>query len=205
MKKNKIFTCVGFSFFIAGFMGCSSFGGFSVPGETEIIERNIVAEYMNIANAYEDLKKYDKALEYYQLALDSDKKNKIDNSVLYSMGRCYVLQKNWSSAKKIYSQLLLVDEDNTNLKISLAYIDAMSGNLEDACVQYKKLSEENPSDASLIKNYISVLMAADKLDEAENQLGILKEKFPTDSSIKSLQENIVKKRIGELTSDEKKN
>ena len=63
----------------------------------------------------------------------------------------------------------------------------MSGNLDEAMVQYQALVEQYPTDDSLLKNYIAVLMAGGKYELAETQFYILKERFPDDSSLTELQ------------------
>ncbi|MBR0476777.1 MAG: tetratricopeptide repeat protein, partial [Treponema sp.] len=91
---------------------------------------------------------------------------------------------------KIYKQLLQKDKNNKNLKISVAYVTAMSGNLKEASGLYEKLVKDNPTDSSILKNYIAVLMALDRYKEAEVQFNSLKENFPDDESITSIQVKI---------------
>ena len=66
----------------------------------------------------------------------------------------------------------------------------MSGNLKEASGLYEKLVKDNPTDSSILKNYIAVLMALDRYKEAEVQFNSLKENFPDDESITSIQVKI---------------
>ena len=50
--------------------GCQTSNAFKVPGESSIITKNIASEYFTIAEGYADLKKYDKAAEYYKYAMN---------------------------------------------------------------------------------------------------------------------------------------
>lgn len=193
MRRFAWLYSVTFAFalvFFLGITGCSSNGTFAIPGEGEVIQKNLLTEYLNIARAYDDLKKYDKAVEYYEKALSVDKKGEFSNSILYSIGRCHAVSGKWSEALDVYESLLEKDSGNTNLKISIAYVYAMSGDLDKACSSYSEISKENPTDISLLKNYISVLLAADKTEEAKAQLSLLVERFPGDSSIKELEKKI---------------
>ena len=82
------------------------------------------------------------------------------------------------------------DKDNKNLKVSVAYVTAMSGNLKEASALYEALVKDNPTDSSVLKNYISVLMALNKYEEAQAQFNLLKETFPDDESIAAIQAKI---------------
>ncbi len=207
MKKkfSKILAAIFVSsiFFLPGMSSCSSSGGLSIPGESSVVLKNIVTEYMTIAKAYDDLKKYDKAVEYYQMAINADSENTLGNSAYYNIGHCYAMAGDWKNARTVYEELLKKDGGNTNLKISLAYIDAMSGNLDSACLRYAELCEKNPTDAALLKNYISVLIAAEKKDEAKNGLELLKKNFPDDSSIKDIEKLLVEPENVESEAAEK--
>ena len=188
MKSRTL--AIAASFFLASstvlLHSCSSFGGMSVPGESDVIIRNIVTEYMNIAKAYDDLKKYDRAVEYYHMAIRVDVNGTLGNSAHYRIAHCYAMARDWKNARKVYAELLKSDADNTNVKISIAYLDAMSGDLETACSEYSELCRENPTDAALLKNYISVLVAAKRVDESQEAFALLNEKFPDDTSLKEI-------------------
>ena len=59
----------------------------------------------------------------------------------------------------------------------------MKGDLKAAEEQYSSLIEENPTDSSLQKNYISVLLADGKKELAVKQFAVYKERFPDDKAI----------------------
>ncbi len=202
--KTRTAIFVSLTVFFLAMSSCSSSGGLSIPGESSVVLKNIVTEYMTIAKAYDDLKKYDKAVEYYQMAINADSENTLGNSAYYNIGHCYAMAGDWKNARTVYEELLKKDEDNTNLKISLAYIDAMSGNLESSCTRYAELCEKNPTDAALLKNYISVLIAAEKKDEAKNSLELLKKNFPDDSSIKEIEKLLEEAQNADSGAEEKK-
>ena len=202
--KTRTAIFVSLTVFFLAMSSCSSSGGLSIPGESSVVLKNIVTEYMTIAKAYDDLKKYDKAVEYYQMAINADSENTLGNSAYYNIGHCYAMAGDWKNARTVYEELLKKDEDNTNLKISLAYIDAMSGNLESSCARYAELCEKNPTDAALLKNYISVLIAAEKKDEAKNSLELLKKNFPDDSSIKEIEKLLEEAQNADSVAEEKK-
>ncbi|MBR6153774.1 MAG: tetratricopeptide repeat protein [Treponema sp.] len=182
--RNKLTFLLYFTIFALLFLffSCSTVDKV-IPGKDEAADKSITAEYIKIAEAYEQLKDYPKAISYYEQAMKSKAGAELGDSAYYNIGRCYALAKDWNHAEEIYKNLLEKDPDNTNLKSSLAYINAMKGDLKTAAEQYSALVQENPTDSSLLKNLISVLLADNKKAEAEKQFGIFKVKFPDDSAV----------------------
>ncbi|MFA6855682.1 MAG: tetratricopeptide repeat protein [Treponema sp.] len=185
MKKASIAA-----FIIAGviFFSCNSTTGhLTVPGENHLIRESISAEYLAIADAYVDLEKYDKAVTYYLLAM---KDKKLYWSVYYKLGRTYALAKDWNDAEDVYDKLLQRDPENVNLKLSRAYIKAMSGDLDDAMMIYKSLMKDEPDNEEIVVNYIAILLSQGRAELAEAQLDVLKEKFPDNKSISDFSKKI---------------
>lgn len=182
--RNKLTFLLYFTIFALLFLffSCSTVDKI-IPGKDEAVDKSVTAEYLKIAEAYEKLKDYPKAIYYYEEAMNSKAGTELGDSVYYNIGRCYALAKDWNHAAEIYKNLLEKDPDNTNLKSSLAYISAMKGDLKAAEEQYSSLIEENPTDSSLQKNYISVLLADEKKELAVKQFAVYKERFPDDKAI----------------------
>lgn len=169
------------------FFSCSGTAHLPVPGEKNAVESNISVEYYSIASSYEELKNYKKAIDYYNLA---KKNKKMRASSEYKIARCYALLKDWDNAQAGFEKILKKDPSNTNIKISLAYIMAMRGDLEASSQLYSTLVSENLTDVSILKNYISVLCARGMFDEANVQLAVLKEKFPDDADISGIEKKL---------------
>lgn len=169
------------------FFSCSGTAHLPVPGEKNAVESNISVEYYSIASSYEELKNYKKAIDYYNLA---KKNKKMRVSSEYKIARCYALLKDWDNAQAGFEKILKKDPSNTNIKISLAYIMAMRGDLEASSQLYSTLVSENLTDVSILKNYISVLCARGMFDEANVQLAVLKEKFPDDADISGIEKKL---------------
>jgi len=166
---------------------CSTNTHFPIPGGNDVTKNKISIEYLAIADAYADLGKYDKASDYYQLAMND---KKLYWSAYYKLGRTYALAKRWSDAAAVYEKLLERDPSNVSLKLSQAYIEAMSGNLDDALIIYKKLLEEYPDNETIPVNYIIVLLSQGRAELAEEQLELVKQKFPDNKSIADLSRKI---------------
>jgi tetratricopeptide (TPR) repeat protein len=141
--------------------GCAS--AHIIPGEREKILKNVAGEYFSIAGAYANLKQYDKALEYYQLA--SRDKNYY-TAAQYESARMNALLSRWNDAEKIYAELLKTDPRNRDIAVSLAYVKAMSRDLTGAESLYRELLVQNEYDQQVHENYIRVLAAQKKRSEA---------------------------------------
>ena len=148
---------------------------FPIPGQRESAVKNIYIEYMNLADAYYELEKYDKAVSYYKAAMEN---KDIYWTAYYKLARCYVYQSKWDTAQTSYETLLKRDPKNNSLKSSLAYIYAMNGNVEKSTAMYEELIESNPDQSEYLENYICVLLGAEKKEEAEASYKDLCEKFP---------------------------
>ncbi|MCK9169017.1 MAG: tetratricopeptide repeat protein [Treponema sp.] len=191
MKKTSITAFVSTAVVIiiaATSFSCSSTTAhLAVPGEDFILRERISSEYLAIADAYVDLEKYDKAVTYYRLAM---KDKKLYWTVYYKLGRTYALAKDWKDAEDVYDEMIERDPKNVNLKLSRAYIKAMSGDLDDAMMIYKSLMEEEPDNEEIIVNYIAILLSQGRAELAETQLDVLKEKFPDNKSISDFSKKI---------------
>ena len=185
-KINKIFLALILS---TSIFSCKTLN-VPIPGEGEVVQQNLAAEYAHIAESYEKLKNYDSAVKYYQMSIDAGGNS---SGLTYKMARCYALAQDWENARKMYAELLTLDPDNLNIKLSIAYIDAMSGDFEKALEEYRQLSEENPTDFSILKNYILVLMADGKYELAEQQFFLFKERFPDNSSTSEIETKMKEK------------
>jgi tetratricopeptide (TPR) repeat protein len=181
--------------FVLCFTGCLT--GL-VPGENGKILQNLASEYYGIGQGYAELKKYDKAIEYYKLARRNAEFRKPAD---YQLARMYALSSKWADAEKAFKDLLRLDPDNTDLSASLAYISAQSGKLEEAEETYKTLVEKNPQNEQLLENYIRTLKANDKADDAAALLAVFTELFPDSKSLDSLKELIDDKATASETGE----
>ena len=126
------------------------------------------------------IKKYDKATEYYKLAI----RNKdLYLTAYYKLARSYALAKDWENAMKAYEYLLSLDKDNSMLKTSIAYITVMRGDVDSGILQYRDLLEKNPYDENLLESFVALLINVGRGEDAEESFFALKEKFPDNKQI----------------------
>ncbi len=186
-KKNrfrivKIFAGI----FFACLCGCETTRIY-VPGEKKVVIENIYGEYYAIADEYFKIKNYSKAAEFYMKAASSES---LHNAAFFNAARSFALAKNWDDAKKIYLEIETADGENFEVKQSLAYIYAMSGDFEKSEEMYKYLLETQPDLSEALVNYTIILLTQEKYEDAKMNLDLLKEKFPDDEKIKTIQEKI---------------
>ena len=171
------------------FISCSSNKfAFPIPGENATAITNIYAEYLNIADIYFSLEKFDKAETYYKAAMGN---KDIYWHAFYKLAKCYAYQSKWGDAQAAYETMLKRDPENISLQSSIAYIYAMNGNTEKSINMYCELLEKSPDQSELLENYICVLLAADKKEEAGEQYNLLKEKFPESKRLEELGKHFV--------------
>lgn len=196
--KNRIFFLV--LFVIVLFSSCQSQNNITVPGEKQLILKNIYSEYFSIAESYMDLKKYDKAIIYYKKAMQN---KSLKNAVDYKLARCYALNKNYSESQKIFEELLKKDPENKDLKLSLAYVLAMKGEVQKSLDLYLELETLFPDDSTIIENQISLYLFKEDLENSKQKVSLLKEKFTDNKNIASFEEKI--KQLEEKLSKSEEN
>lgn len=191
MKLKKSFSVNLFiSILLIIFSSCTTTSSdILVPGEGKAKNNKIYEEYLNIADTYYSLEKYDDAISYYKKAMNN--KN-LYWGAYYKLAKCYVVINNWTEALPMYNTLLNRDPDNNSIKASVAYIYCMQGNLEKAEEIYSYLIETQTENQQYLENYIAVLIS-DKNNYSNNKELIekyflqLKENYPDSKNIQLLQ------------------
>lgn len=99
---------------------------------------------LGIASAYQGLNQNDKAIEFYQKALQSSPNN---SDIAYSIGALYANSENYTEAKKYFQKALQLNSSNTNAKEALLDMNEVisQNNVQDAV----KLFEEQKYNEAL--------------------------------------------------------
>lgn len=182
MKKYSAFVFTFICLIAFVFISCESTGVLKAG-----VREKLSAEYFDIARNYEDLKKYEKAIEYYGYAsLDDEYKNLCE----FRMARCYALVKDWDNSAALYEKLLLLDEENVALSLSLGYVYANGGKFDESIGIYEKLLASHENDVEIYKNYLSVLVVKGDLEKAKEVFPVMKEKFPDEKSLSTFRSKI---------------
>jgi tetratricopeptide (TPR) repeat protein len=181
LRRRVLSGCLAFLLCL-GFSGCATS---LIPGENAKILQHLAASYYDIAQKYAELKTYDKAIANYTLAArDKD----FRKPAQYQLARMYALSSKWMEAERAFEALLKQDPDNITLKSSLAYVYAQVGKLDEAETMYVSLLEKDPQHEQLQENYIRVLHANKKPEDAAAQLEVFVGQFPDSKALEGLRE-----------------
>ncbi len=173
---------------------CSSTGdGFAnlLSGSTQVSSETLAAEYYDIANAYYDLKKYDKAIEYYEKTQDILSEENL--TITYNLARIYALRNMWSDSATYYERIFSRDQNNTTIGMAYAYVLAKQGKTMEASVLYRGFYERNPADKKLLANFILTLLDFDETYEASKLFEELKTLDEESEEAKKVADAIKKK------------
>ena len=205
-KKKALKIITGFCSLV--FFSCTSTGlSVPVPGQGAAKTRNIYAEYYILADSYFNLEKYDKAAEYYELAM---RKKDQYWAAYYQLAKCYVFQSKWNDALPMYKKLMERDQENASLKASVAYIYSMQGDFKKASKIYEALLAEQPKNQDYLENYLALLASQEKKFEKKysvkfvNTYDTLKEEYPDNKNLNTFEEKYksLMKIKDELTEEE---
>ena len=178
--------------------GCASSGISLSMGETRTLLRNLSVEYCEMADSFFEMKKYDKAVNYYQKSL----KVKKSLSVKYKLAKAYVMLNKWAEANVLYKELYCKDKENSALITMYAYTEIKTGNVKNALSLYKVLYEKNPVDTTVLKNYVLILLELEKMDEAAKYFEELKAINPESTELAKLEEKVYPKTEEAESEDE---
>lgn len=122
----------------------------SIPGENNVSDRNLAAEYYDLGLKYTETKQYDKALQCFEKV-----RERIEDTapIDYQIARVYSLSNKWKEASDIFGKLLELDENNSTLKENFAYTLYKSGEKEKALQLYEELCNKNPGNERIESNY----------------------------------------------------
>lgn len=141
--------------------------------------------YFEIAQAYSDVTKYDKAAEFFQKAA-KDPGHK--NAAEYNLARVYGLQGDWKKARPILERQYAESPGNVLILKAYAYSLASTGKYDRAVEMYRKLydgDKENPDSAL---SYARILVFTKRYDEAQTLIEELKVAFAETNEKKVLDE-----------------
>ena len=161
---------------------------------------NLSGEYFEIANAYEELKNYEKAIYFYKKA-STDEAYK--NAAQYNLARTYALQHDWNASSKLLKDLNAHDPENQLICSAYAYTLVALGNVEEAKKLYSKIAKSNNDDPERVLDYIRLLVFAKDYENAKSEIDNAILNFPSAKEREEFEK--IKKQIETEASDNKKN
>ena len=149
------------------------------------VDSETAKAYFEIAQAYTEVSKYDKAAEFY-LKAAKDPAHK--NAAEYNLARVYGLQGDWGKAKNILERQYKEAPGNVLIAKAYAYSLAATGDEARACEMYKKLYDEDSENPEAALNYARILVLSKRYDEALSFIAELKTRFTESTENKAIAE-----------------
>ena len=166
------------------------------------VDSEMAKAYFEIAQAYTEVSKYDKAAEFYlKAARDPAHKNAAE----FNLARVYGLQGSWSKAKPILERQYKEAPGNVLIAKAYSYSLAATGDEARACEMYKKLYDEDSENPEAALNYARILVLSKRYDEALSFIAELKTRFTESTENKAIAEleEKIKKAQEEPNKDDK--
>ena len=149
------------------------------------IDSETAKAYFEIAQAYTEVSKYDKAAEFY-LKAAKDPAHK--NAAEYNLARVYGLQGDWGKAKNILERQYKDAPGNVLIAKAYAYSLAATGDEARACEMYKKLYDEDSENPEAALNYVRILILSKRYNQALSFIEEMKTRFTESTENKAFAE-----------------
>ena len=149
------------------------------------VDSETAKAYFEIAQAYTEVSKYDKAAEFYlKAAKDPAHKNASE----FNLARVYGLQGDWVKAKPILERQYKDAPGNVLILKAYAYSLAATGDEARACEMYKKLYDEDSENPEAALNYTRILILSKRYDQALSFIEEMKTRFTESTENKAFAE-----------------
>lgn len=139
-----------------------------------VVKQELAAEYMELADAYVAVRKYDKAAAFYERA---GAHKAYYNATRYKLARMYALSGKWVDAAEILEPLYILDPDNLLVSNSYSYALVSLGELEKALPIYERNYTGNSDNPVQARNYAEILFLAKRWDDCTAHIAKMREQF----------------------------
>lgn len=161
-------TCILFTgLFLFALVSCTAMNAGT-------LKKELAAEYLELADAYTEVKKYDKAATFYERAAQHEN---YYNTTRYKLARVYALDKKWQEALTVLEPLYVLEPDNLLISNAYAYALLSAGEKDKALPIYEKNFADNAQDPVQARNYAEMLLIAERYQDARDTVLQLREEF----------------------------
>lgn len=131
--------------------------------------------YQDMAYCYNMLEKYDKALDYYQRAVDEAP---FDHNIWYNKGIIHSTVKDYDKAVECYELAIAIKSDFFLAWFNLAFSYSEKDELDKSVEAYKEALKLKPKDLDSLHNLAGVLGDNNQLEEAKKYFQTAVELYP---------------------------
>ena len=131
---------------------------------SQATREELAQEYYNLGNAFYEIRSYDRAIDYYTLAIS------YDPGLLnahYNLSLALIKQGRGDMAEKTLLALLQDEPDNTSVLKILSYAYYKQGKTDQALDSIDRILEIIPDDSDTLYNKATILWKADRKEAAE--------------------------------------
>jgi tetratricopeptide (TPR) repeat protein len=147
----------GASAVLMGLAGCA----------TQLTPADIASEYHNLGNGFYDLKQYDKAIQYYELALE---RNPGTPGTRWNLTLAYYRRGRFADAEAVLMRRLEEDPEAIEAREVLALVYRGQDRYEEALSVLDEVLEIAPEDTNALNNKAIILWGLGRLTEATETL-----------------------------------
>lgn len=138
------------------------------------LKKELATEYLELADAYAEVKRYDKAADFYERAARHEN---YYNVTRYKLARVYALAGKWQETIAVLEPLFAQEPDNLLISNAYAFALLSAGENEKALPIYERNYLENTQDPVQARNYAEMLFLAERYEDARGIIAKMREEY----------------------------
>jgi tetratricopeptide (TPR) repeat protein len=131
---------------------------------SQTAKEELAQEYYNLGNAFYEIRSYDRAIDYYTLAISH---NPGLLNAHYNLSLALIKQGRGDRAEETLLALLEEEPDNTSVLKILSYAYYKQGKTDEALDSIDRVLEITPDDSDTLYNKATILWKAERREAAE--------------------------------------
>lgn len=164
------------------------------------LKKELATEYLELADAYAEVKRYDKAADFYERAARHEN---YYNVTRYKLARVYALAEKWQETIDVLEPLYTQEPDNLLISNAYAFALLSAGEKEKALPIYEKNYAENVQDPVQARNYAEMLYLAARYQDARDIIVKMREEYGDAEYLNDLDD--LEKRISKAEENAEEN
>ena len=146
---------------------------------SQSVKGEMAKEYYNLGNAYYEIREYDRAIAYYNLAISQDPELL---GAHYNLSLAFIKGGREEEAERVLLRLLERDPENVSVLQLLAYVYYQSGSVVQAIETVESVLRLSPNDVDALHNMGIIYWEDGQAENAARAFDDLLEILPADGS-----------------------